>query len=117
MADEPANPVRCEARVAWDEGDLESGFETKLTQATVSGDTILLDWPEFMKHPTRTKLTRVAGSRFEGSSVWAPGTNSAERATVEGVLYSNEFGHMLVGQEKWENGKVDWFVIQITNLD
>jgi hypothetical protein len=55
-----------------------------------------------------TVLTRMHGQDFRGHATWA-----GDRATVEAVLWSNDSGHVLVGEESWESGMTDWLVVQM----
>jgi hypothetical protein len=48
------------------------------------------------------------GQNFGGHATWA-----RDRATAEAVLYSNDSGHVLGGEENWESGMTDWFVVQL----
>ncbi len=101
------------ARAAFDDGGLADHLKTKLVRAVIRDGTIALDWPEMDGHTAQTLLTQAAAGKYTGHSVWAAGTREEVRAVVEATLYSNETGHMVVGEEKWANGKIDWFVVQL----
>jgi hypothetical protein len=109
-ATEPVQPKS--ARAAWAEGLLEDLFTTALSKFIFrEGEEISLEWPPYDGHPAQSVLTRTNGSHYQGYSVWAAGTPKESRAVAEGVLYSNEGGYVLVGQERWVSGKTDWFVV------
>jgi hypothetical protein len=105
-----------DARAAWDYGVLDDHFESQIPQAIFRGETIVIDWPPSIAgETTHTVLTRTAGSKYRGQSIWASRTPKEKEAVVEAVLYSNELGHVLVGEERWLSGYVDFFVVQFSN--
>ena len=107
--------ARFEASAAWDFGNLDDPFRTRLTDAIIRNEAISLRWPDFEGAPTLTVLSVEQGTRYRGHSTWAPGTPHEEVADVEAMLYSNELGHVLVGQEHWSSGKSDWFIVRLSN--
>jgi hypothetical protein len=103
------------ARAAWDYGILTDCLRTRLGQAIIRGKAeISLVWTPLDGAATSTELKRTTGSNFIGRSVWAAGTPKELVSAVEAILYSNDSGHVLVGQEKWSNGDVDWFIVQFS---
>jgi hypothetical protein len=100
------------ARAGCDEGALDDMFEVAITKAILRGNEIIIEWPEYYGHTTHTKLTTTAGSTYSGESIWGAHSEEEETAVVDAVLYSNEQGHVLVGEEHWSSGDCDWFVVQ-----
>lgn len=110
--------IRYDAQAAWEYGELNEHFRTKITDAVIRDNEISIDWPPVEGAATQTILRRTAGSNYVGRSVWASGTSQEDESTVEAVLYSNQSGHILVGQETWRiSGKTDWFVVQFRAPD
>jgi hypothetical protein len=102
-----------EARGTWDLGGLAEFFETPIANAIIREGEISIEWPPLEGIAPQTVLQKSSGSRYFGRSIWARGTSHEDVAEVEAVLYSNELGHILVGQETWRSGTTDWFVVQL----
>jgi hypothetical protein len=116
MTKRPASPtsaMQYDARAASDDGMLTDGFSLGITKAIFRDDQIVIDWAKFDGETTLTVLTKTRGSRYSGKSVWGDRTPREETAIVEAVLYSNDLGHLLIGEEKWSSGVGDWFVVQL----
>lgn len=107
--------VHFDARAAWNYEHLNDLLKTELKAAIISGGQISLTWPESEGEETQTILLKSEGGKYVGSSIWASGKPLERRSTVTAVLYSNDFGHVLVGEEKWTTGDIDWFVVQLSN--
>jgi hypothetical protein len=106
--------IAYDARAAWDYETLDQRFRTKITRAVFHDDTILIDWPPENGKMASTVLRKGSGSRYTGRTLTGAGTPQEETSAVEAVLYSNEIGHVLIGQETWASWN-DWFVVQFAN--
>lgn len=109
----PTSASQYDARAASDDGMLDDAFSFRITKAIFRDGQIVIDWAKCEGETTLTVLTKTHGSRFSGKSVWGARTPHEETAVVEAVLYSNELGHVLVGEERWSSGEGDWFVVQL----
>jgi hypothetical protein len=116
MSKDPPSPTGAKqyvARAASDDGGIEDGLRITITKAIFRDGQIVIEWPEFDGLTTLTELTKAQGSKYTGKSVWGAKTPHAETAAVEAVLYSNEYGYVLVGVEKWSGGEAVWFIVQL----
>lgn len=104
-----------EATAAWAYGMLSDHLREHLKQAIIREDSIALDWGVSEGATTTTELRKIRGSTFKGDSVWASGTPDELRAVVHAVLYSSDAGHILMGNEEWSDGRMDWFVVHLFN--
>lgn len=100
-----------DARSAWEEGRLEDHFNKPVSMCIVD-DTISIEWPDSKGEKSVTSLRRTKGPQYAGKSVWASGTSKEETAIVEAVLYANETGYVLIGEETWPLSGIDWFTVQ-----
>jgi len=99
----------------WEYETLSDRLQWRLTQAIIRPDAIALDWGVIEGGTATTELKKAQGSTFEGYSFWAYGTPDGQKATVRATLYSNETGHILIGEETLPTGKVDWFIVHLFN--
>ena len=112
--DAPKMVTRFDALGRWDDGMLAHDFGKPMTAALFRDDEIVVDWP-YDHETTHIVLKRTTGSHYKGETTWAVGTRSEVKGVVEAELYSNDGGHVLMGEERWPNGEVDWFVLRLTN--
>jgi hypothetical protein len=107
--------VRFSGRAAWGESLLADHLKDEIVEAIVRGDEISLVWPRIDgEHSQMTLKKRSDRGEYSGRGIWASGTPFEDVAEIQAVLYSNSGGHVILGEEKWKSGKVDWFVVQLT---
>jgi hypothetical protein len=93
---------------------LADHLKDPIASAVIRGDEIAVEWPRLDgEHSQMTLRRRSPRGEYSGRTIWASGTPFEDVAEVEAVLYSNPSGHLIVGEEKWKSGKVDWFVVQL----
>ena len=85
---------------AFPEESLSDLFSFSMKRAVLQGNSIKLDWDVEDGETESAILTARDGIHYEGVTVNSPGTDDEHRAKVEGVLYSNGIGHVLVCQTK-----------------
>jgi hypothetical protein len=107
--------TRFDGKGAWDFGTIDDHLANPVTEVIIREAEIVIDWEPVDGWPVNTILRKVTGSSYSGQSVWAARTARQQTADVEAVLYTNELGHMLVGEEHWSNGDDDWFVLRLSN--
>jgi len=101
-------------RAAWNEGTLADHFKDEIVETIFRGDEISIVWPRIdNEHSEMTLKKRSDRGEYAGRGIWASGTPYEDIAEIQAVLYSNPGGHVIVGEEKWKSGKVDWFVVQL----
>lgn len=103
----------------WEEVDLEELLELKpdrVKNVVFRGKEISFDWVSVgndKEMVQTTLLSTVDGVRYTGITKCLPGYGD-DVAPVEAVLYSNNRGHLLLGQGTWEQDRfTESFFIQL----
>jgi hypothetical protein len=91
--------------------DLSDSFDIEIGKVVFRRNGISFDWIFDGEVAECVRLTSLDGIVFNGTTTNSPGTTWESTSRVEGVLYSNAKGHILVAQTELLDGEDEsWFV-------
>jgi hypothetical protein len=100
------------ARAAAWQGGLSDAFNWEIGSAVLRRDALGFDWLKDGIVIESTELKSLDGVHFAGTSTTPPNATWEYRGRVEGVLYSNSIGHVLVGEWVYGDGSVEAYLVQ-----
>jgi hypothetical protein len=96
-------------RAAVQEDEVSDTFNWVIGSAVFRGDALIFDWMEDGVAVEGTELKSHDGVSFKGTSRTVSGEDTAK---VDGVLYSNAIGHVLVAEAEYQDGSFQAWVVQ-----